>query len=101
MRSGILPFLRSFTTTVINQRCVECCINACELIWYSHLSNKLGGWNKREGGAKNAKSLNVEGVINLNIWARVKFYSSKWLWGKLSLGSAIISDTLVMKSINV
>ena len=27
---------------------------------YSHLSNKRGGWNKRGGGAKNAKSLNVE-----------------------------------------
>ena len=36
-------------------------------IWtYSHLSNKHGGWNKRGGGAKNAKSLNVEGVINVN-----------------------------------
>jgi len=33
---------------------------------YSHLSNKRGGWNKRGGGAKNAKSLNVEGVINVN-----------------------------------
>jgi hypothetical protein len=29
---------------------------------YSHLS---GGWNKRGGGAKIAKSLNVEGVINI------------------------------------
>ena len=27
---------------------------------YSHLFNKRGGWNKREGGAKVAKSLNVE-----------------------------------------
>jgi hypothetical protein len=33
---------------------------------YSHLSNKRGGWNKRGGGANNAKSLNVEGVINVN-----------------------------------
>ena len=32
---------------------------------YSHLSNKRGGWNKRGGGAKNAKSLYVEGVINI------------------------------------
>ena len=31
----------------------------------SHLSNKRGGWNKRGGGAKSAKSLNVEGVINI------------------------------------
>ena len=27
---------------------------------YSHLSYKRGGWNKRGGGAKVAKSLNVE-----------------------------------------
>ena len=31
---------------------------------YSHLSNKRGGWNKRGGGAKNIKSINVEvGII--------------------------------------
>ena len=30
---------------------------------YSHLSNKRGGWNKPGGGAKNAKSPNVEGGI--------------------------------------
>ena len=63
--------------------------------YYSHQFNKGGG------GAKNGKSLNVEGVININFWARIKFYSSKWLWEKSSLVSAIISDTLVMKSINV
>ena len=39
---------------------------------YSHLSNKHGGWNKgggwnkHGGGAKNAKSLNVTGLINVN-----------------------------------
>ena len=27
---------------------------------YSHLSNNRGGWNKRGGEAKIAKSLNVE-----------------------------------------
>ena len=32
---------------------------------YSHLFNKHGGWNKRGGGAKNAKSLNVEVGINV------------------------------------
>ena len=32
---------------------------------YSHLSNKLGGWNKPGGSAKYAKSLNVEVGINL------------------------------------
>ena len=30
---------------------------------YSHLFNKHGGWNKRGGVAKVAKSLNVEGGI--------------------------------------
>ena len=32
---------------------------------YSHLFNKRGGWNKRGGGAKVAKSLNVELGINV------------------------------------
>ena len=32
---------------------------------YSHIYNECGGWNKRGGGAKNAKSLYVEGGINL------------------------------------
>ena len=32
---------------------------------YSHLFNKHGAWNKRGGGAKNAKSLNVELEINV------------------------------------
>ena len=31
---------------------------------YSHLFNKRGAWNKRGGGAKVAKSLNVELGIN-------------------------------------
>ena len=30
---------------------------------YSHLSNSRVGWNKRGGGAKVAKSINVEGGI--------------------------------------
>ena len=34
---------------------------------YSHLSNKRGGWKKRGGGAKNAKSLNVEVGINVEL----------------------------------
>ena len=33
-------------------------------IIYSHLFNKRGAWNKRRGGAKVAKSLNVEVGIN-------------------------------------
>ena len=32
---------------------------------YSHLSNNRGGWNKRGGGAKVAKWLNVELRINV------------------------------------
>ena len=31
---------------------------------YSHLSNSQGGWNKHEGGAKVAISINVEVGIN-------------------------------------
>jgi hypothetical protein len=32
---------------------------------YSHLSNNRGGWNKRGGGAKVAKSINVEVGISV------------------------------------
>ena len=32
---------------------------------YSHLSNNRGGWNKRRGSAKVAKSVNVEVGINV------------------------------------
>ena len=32
---------------------------------YSHLSNYRGGWNKHGGGAKVAKSINVEVGINV------------------------------------
>ena len=32
---------------------------------YSHLFNKRGGWNKRRGGAKVAKSLNMLVEINM------------------------------------
>ena len=37
------------------------------LVWgtYSHFSNNRGGWNKHGGGAKVAKSLNVEVGINM------------------------------------
>ena len=40
----------------------------------------------------------MEGIIDVNFWARIKFYSSKWLWEKSSLGSAIILDILVLKN---
>jgi hypothetical protein len=41
---------------------------------YSHLSNKRGGWNKLGGGAKFAKSLNVEGGI---LWKKIMLNSNK------------------------
>ena len=43
-------------------------------ITHSHLSNKRGGWNKRGGGTKFAKSLNMEVGINVKGWI---------LWKKL------------------
>ena len=40
-----------------------------EKINYSHLFNKHGAWNKRGGGAKVAKSLNVEvGISKRGGW---------------------------------
>ena len=37
-----------------------------EVLWFvTHLFNKRGGWNKHRGGAKVAKPLNVEVVINI------------------------------------
>ena len=47
-------------------------VNVCTA--YSHLSNKRGGWNKRGGGAKFAKSLNVEGGI---LWKKLMHNSNK------------------------
>ena len=47
---------------------------------YSHLSNKHGGWNKRQGGAKFAKSLNVEVGINMEggiLWKKLMHNSNK------------------------
>ena len=36
---------------------------------YSHLSNKRGGWNKRGGGAKAAKLMNMEvGICTRGGW---------------------------------
>ena len=35
------------------------------VLTYSHLSNKRRAWNKRGGGTKNAKSLNMELGINV------------------------------------
>ena len=47
---------------------------------YSHLSNKRGGWNKCGGGAKFAKSLNVEVGINVKggiLWEKLMRNSNK------------------------
>ena len=41
---------------------------------YSHLFNKRGGWNKRGGDAKVAKSLNVEDGI---FWKKLVHNSNK------------------------
>ena len=41
---------------------------------YSHLFNNRGGWNKRRGGAKVAKSINMEVGINVEggiIWKKL------------------------------
>ena len=46
----------------------------------SHLSNKRGGWNKHGGGAKLAKSLNVEVGINVEggiFWKKLVHNSNK------------------------
>ena len=47
---------------------------------YSNLFNECGGWNKREGGAKVAKSLNVEIGINVEggiFWKKLVHKSNK------------------------
>ena len=47
---------------------------------YSHLYNKRGGWNKGRGGAKVAKSLNVEVGINVEggiFWKKLVHNSNK------------------------
>ena len=47
---------------------------------YSYLSNKRGGWNKRGGGAKFAKLLNVEVGINVEggiLWKKLMHNSNK------------------------
>ena len=47
---------------------------------YSHLSNSRGGWNKHGGGAKVAKSLNMEVGINVQggiFWKKLVHKSNK------------------------
>ena len=46
---------------------------------YSHLFNKRGGWNKRGGGAKFAKSLNMVGInVEAGIsWKKLMHNSNK------------------------
>ena len=47
---------------------------------YSHLSNSCGGWNKRGGGAKVAKSINVEVGINVEgeiFWRKLVYKFNK------------------------
>ena len=50
------------------------------IIEYSHLSNNRGGWNKRGGGAKVAKSINVKFGINVEggiFWKKLVHNSNK------------------------
>ena len=42
-----------------------CPIRNIQIVPYSHLFNKRGVWNKRGGGAKVAKSPNMEVGINV------------------------------------
>ena len=47
---------------------------------YSHLSNNRGGWNKRGGSAKVAKSINMEVGINVEgeiFWKKLVHNSNK------------------------
>ena len=47
---------------------------------YSHVFNKRGGWNKRGGGAKVVKLLNVEAGINVEggfFWKKLVHKSNK------------------------
>ena len=58
---------------------------------YSHLFDKRGGWNKREGGAKVAKSLNVEVGINVEggiFWKKLVYKCNKrggWMFFSKSI----------------
>ena len=57
---------------------IHLCLSSSSI--YSHLFNKRGGWNKREGGAKVAKSLNVEVGINVeggSFWKKLVHNSNK------------------------
>jgi hypothetical protein len=50
------------------------------VLTYSHQSNKRGSWNKRGGGARFAKSLNVEVGINEEggiLWKKLMHNSNK------------------------
>ena len=52
----------------------------CLFIIYSHLSNKCGGWNKRGGGVKVVKSLNMDVGINVEggiFWKKLVHNSNK------------------------
>ena len=47
---------------------------------YSHLSNSRGGWNKRGGGVKVVKSLNMDVGINVEggiFWKKLVYKCNK------------------------
>ena len=55
--------------------------NKRKVLTYSHLSNKREGWNKRGGGAKVAKSKNIEVGINVEVifffWKKLLYNCNK------------------------
>ena len=67
-------FLCGSTRPDLSAHCKFTLIEKKNSITHSHLSNKPGGWNKRGGGTKFAKSLNMEVGINVKGWI---------LWKKL------------------
>ena len=59
------PPLRTQTTHILGPKGTKLRLRfQASYLTYSHLFNKRGAWNKRGGGAKVAKSLNVELGIN-------------------------------------
>ena len=54
----------SVSVTTVMELLMHCTLQNFTI--YSHLFNKRGGWNKRGGGAKVAKSINADvGILQL------------------------------------
>ena len=68
------------TLTCIIDGLLLTCNSLTSNIYYSHLFNKRGGWKKRGGVAKVAKSLNMEVGINVEggiFWKKLVHNSNK------------------------